>query len=556
MNQSISPADVRPALSSVPDWWRGAVIYQVYPRSFQDSDGDGIGDLKGVTARLPYLADLGVDAVWLSPFFKSPMKDFGYDVSDYCDVDPIFGTLDDFKVLVDRAHDLGLRVIIDQVLSHTSDQHPWFTESRKSRDNPRADWYVWADAKPDGTPPNNWLSVFGGSSWEWDSRRRQYYLHNFLRSQPDLNFHNLFVQDALLEVLKFWLDLGVDGFRFDTVNFYFHDPLLNDNPPFVGTDAFYDVPAVNPYSRQDHLYDKTRPENLDFLKRVRALLDKYPGSTAVGEVADGARSLQTMIAYTSSVDRLHMSYTFDLLGGEPTRAHFDRTIRTFEAAAGDAWPCWALSNHDVVRHATRCLPFAADPLARGKLMAAIQLTLRGSTCLYQGDELGLTEAEIAYGDLVDPYGIRFWPECKGRDGCRTPMVWEADAPNAGFSSANRTWLPVPAEHREKAVDRQTGVAGSQLEFYRAMLAFRRAHPALRSGTLDLLPSRGEVFAYRRAGGGESVLCVFNMGREPASFDLPDGVEIETPASELGFPSALAGRTVVLPPEAAFIATIK
>lgn len=539
-----------------PNWWRGAVIYQVYPRSFQDSNGDGIGDLKGVTARLPYLAELGVDAVWLSPFFKSPMKDFGYDVSDYCDVDPMFGTLADFKAMVDRAHDLGVKIIIDQVLSHTSEMHPWFAESRSSKDNPKADWYVWADAKPDGTPPNNWLSIFGGVAWEWDSRRCQYYMHNFLTSQPDLNFHNREVQDALLDVLKFWLELGVDGFRLDTVNFYFCDKLLRDNPPFTGVLAANEAPLVNPYLRQDHLYDKSRPENLEFLKRMRALLDQYPGSTTVGEIGDADRSLQTMTAYTSGGDKLHMCYTFDLLGGLPTRPYVEKTLRNFEAGAGDAWPCWALSNHDTVRHATRNLPYARDPLAQGKMMAALQLTLRGSVCIYEGDELGFTEADLAYEDLVDPYGIRFWPEFKGRDGCRTPIAWEAKAPNGGFSTANKTWLPVAKEHLAKAVDQQVGKSGSQLEFYRSMIAYRNAHKALLEGNFEFLPSEGDVFAYRRSTADERIVCVFNMGKEPATFVLPKGTEVLAEARELGFASGVKDGLVTLAPEAVFIAVVK
>ena len=270
-------------------WWRGGVIYQIYPRSFQDSNGDGIGDLPGITERLAHVAELGADGIWLSPFFKSPMKDFGYDVSDYCDVDPMFGTIADFKALLARAHSLGLKVMIDQVLSHASDQHTWFVESRASRDNPKADWFVWADAREDGTPPNNWLSIFGGSAWQWDTRRCQYYLHNFLSSQPDLNFHNPEVQAALLQTVKFWLDMGVDGYRLDTANFYFHDALLRDNPGKGAPSRDNPDPAVNPfnpYAWQAHVYDKSRPENLPFLEALRALLDQYPDTTMVGEIGD------------------------------------------------------------------------------------------------------------------------------------------------------------------------------------------------------------------------------------------------------------------------------
>jgi alpha-glucosidase len=549
MNKPLAQPTVRTAAA---DWWRGAVIYQIYPRSFQDSNDDGIGDLAGATRRLGYVSDLGVDAIWLSPFFTSPMKDFGYDVSDYRDVDPIFGTLKDFDALVTEAHRLGLKVLIDQVISHTSDLHPWFAESRRDTSNPKADWYVWAEAAPDGTPPNNWLSVFGGSAWEWDSRRCQYYLHNFLASQPDLNFHNPDVQDALLETMKFWLDRGVDGFRLDTVNYYFHDRELRSNPPLDRTQASNDAPLVNPYGRQVHLYDKTRPENLAFLERVRELTNRYDGVTTVGEVGDGERSLQTMSEYTADGNKLHMCYTFDLLGPGYGRAFLQRTIRTYEETAGAGWPCWAFSNHDVQRHATRFLPHTADPIRQARLMAATLLSLRGSVCLYQGEELGLTEADLAFEDLVDPYGIRFWPEYKGRDGCRTPMPWTAEGPNAGFT-AGRPWLPVPAEHHAKAVDHQSGEA-SVLSGYRRFLAFRKQHRPLVTGDIAFLPTEREVLAFLRTEGNEQVLCVFNFGPNPDTFDLPEAMTVEALDGH-GHGGRLDGRTVRLDNEDAFFGRV-
>ena len=339
-------------LDTATDWWRGAVIYQIYPRSFQDSNGDGIGDLAGITRRLGHIADLGADAIWLSPFFVSPMKDFGYDVADYTDVDPIFGTLADFDALTREAHRLGLKVIIDQVLSHTSDRHAWFAESRADRTNDKADWYVWADPLPDGSPPNNWLSIFGGPAWQWDTRRHQYYFHNFLTSQPDLNFHNSAVQDALLDTVEFWLKRDVDGFRLDTANFYFHSETLKSNPPAAPL-ATPEVSDANPYSMQDHLYDKSQPENLAFLKRFRALLDRYGATTSVGEIPDGERSLKTMAAYTSGGDKLHMCYTFDFLGPVFSARFFREKIEAFEEIVKDGWACWAFSNHDVTRHVSR-----------------------------------------------------------------------------------------------------------------------------------------------------------------------------------------------------------
>jgi len=505
------------------DWWRGAVIYQIYPRSFQDHNGDGVGDLVGITERLGYVADLGVDAIWLSPVFTSPMKDFGYDVSNYRDIDPSFGSLGDFDRMVQRAHSLGLKVIVDQVISHSSDKHPWFAESRATRDNPRADWYVWADPKPDGTPPNNWLSIFGGSAWAWDARRMQYYLHNFLVSQPDFNFHNPDVQDAHLETMRFWLERGVDGFRLDTVNFYFHSMALESNPPIRPEDFNASTaPAVNPYNFQEHIYDKSQPENVVFLQRLRALLDEYPGSTSVGEIGDSQRQLEIMSQYTSGNDRLHMAYTFDFLGGKFSAEHFKASIAATESGAPNGWICLAFSNHDVVRHISRWTTHEhQDALARQA--ATMILTLRGSVCLYQGEELGLTEADLAFEDLVDPYGIEFWPEFKGRDGARTPMVWQAAAHLGAFTSAPRSWLPVPADHLPKAVDEQLKANDSVLAHYRASLAFRKRHPALAKGALSLLDAPDGVLAFTRTDGTETLLCVFNMSETASVFAVPTGM---------------------------------
>lgn len=514
-------------------WWKGGVIYQIYPRSFQDSTGNGIGDLPGIIQRLPYVAELGVDAIWLSPFFTSPMHDMGYDVSDYCDVDPMFGTLDDFDALVARAHELGLKVMIDQVISHTSDQHPWFIESRRDATNSKADWYVWADRKPDGTPPNNWQSVFGGTSWQWEPRRRQYYLHNFLTSQPDLNFHNEDVQDAVLETTRFWLERGVDGFRLDTVNFYFHDQQLRDNPPAAQVSA--DMPSVNPYGFQDHVYDKTRPENLGFLKRFRALLDEYDDRAAVGEVGDaGHKAVQTMAQYTADGDKLHMCYSFDMLSHAFSARHYERCVTDFfraseELGDGTSWPCWAFSNHDVERHLTRFSRKGGNPEHVAELSAAILLTLRGSICIYQGEELGLAETDVAYEDLTDPYGITFWPEFKGRDGCRTPMVWEAGKVQGGFTNG-KPWLPLSADHLQLAADRQATDPGSTHSYYRALLAARSANEALRSGQIRFISAGssngGGVLAFKRtAENGQQALCIFNLSDEERTISFPNALEI-------------------------------
>ncbi|MBW0146593.1 alpha-glucosidase family protein [Marinobacter sp. CAU 1620] len=507
-------------MTNNPDWWRGAVIYQVYPRSFYDSNGDGIGDLPGVTAKLDYIASLNVDAIWLSPFFTSPMKDFGYDVSDYRDVDPIFGTLADFDELISEAHKRGLKIMIDQVLSHSSDQHPWFEESRADRTNPRSDWYVWADPKADGTPPNNWLSVFGGSAWAWDSRRKQYYLHNFLASQPDLNFHNRDVQDQVLSDVKFWLDRGVDGFRLDAINFCFHDPKLRNNPASnVVAEGSIGVRKENPYAYQLHKHDKTQPENLEFLKRLRSLLEQYPGTTTVGEIGDD-NSLQTMADYTSDGDKLHMAYSFDLLTEEHGAEFFRKTVSTIEDKLTNGWPCWAIGNHDVTRVASR---WGATSERQLKAYMAMLLTLRGSVCIYQGEELGLTEAELNYDDLVDPYGINFWPEYKGRDGCRTPMVWHHEASHGGFSDA-RPWLPVYDDHYNAAVTVQHDEDHSVLAAYRSFLGWRKDRDTLLKGDIEFHESPEGTLVFTRSLDRDTLIIALNLSNRRTRISMPGGCE--------------------------------
>jgi len=505
-------------MSKIP-WWRGAVIYQIYPRSYQDSNGDGVGDLPGITQRLAYIASLGVDAIWISPFFKSPMADFGYDIADYRAVDPLFGHLADFDDLLAKAHGLGLKVMIDQIFSHTSMEHAWFQQSRQNRHNPKANWYVWADPRADGTPPNNWLSIFGGGAWQWEPRRGQYYLHNFLTSQPDLNFHEPDVQQATLDNIRFWLDRGVDGFRMDSINFCFHDALLRDNPPRptrleLGGRGFS---ADNPYAFQLHQYNTTRPENIGFLERVRALLDEYPGTVSLGEISTDD-SLATMAEYTAP-GRLHMSYSFELLGDTFSAAHIRQTLERSQEVCVDGWPCWAFSNHDVQRAVTRWGGLSAPP-ALAKLLVALLGSLRGSICLYQGEELGLGEAEIPYETLQDPYGLAFWPNFKGRDGCRTPMPWDG-SDNAGFTCASTPWLPIPPEHRAHAVSIQDIAPDSVLNTYRAFLRWRKSQPALLDGELQFIDAPESVLMFQRIHDGQRILCVFNLSADNISVALPE-----------------------------------
>ncbi|MCE9687226.1 alpha-glucosidase family protein [Shewanella sp. AS16] len=501
-------------------WWRGAVIYQIYPRSLLDTNDDGIGDLQGIIHKLDYIASLNVDAIWISPFFKSPMKDFGYDISDYLAIDPLFGTMDDFDELIAKAHSLGIKVIIDQVLSHTSDQHAWFEQSRQSRDlavNPKADWYVWADPREDGSAPNNWLAIFGGCAWEWEPRRQQYYLHNFLRSQPDLNFHNPEVRSAVLENVEFWLKKGVDGFRLDAITFCFHDELLRDNPAKPkdkrqGRGFSED----NPYAYQYHYYNNTRPQTVGFVEELRALIDRYPGAVTLGEVSS-EDSLATMAEYTQGDDRLHMAYSFELLTDDFSAGYIRQTVEALEASIGDGWPCWAIGNHDVQRVLSRWGKGQETPTL-AKMLNAMLGSLRGSVCSYQGEELGLTEASIEHHQLQDPFGITFWPMFKGRDGCRTPMPWQADAVNAGFSAAE-PWLPVPAEHQQLAVEQQELQPDSVLHSYRHFMAWRAKHRPLVDGDIKFIDAKEPVLGFIRSGAAGRYLVCFNLSAERIEIDL-------------------------------------
>ncbi|MFN3310859.1 MAG: alpha-glucosidase family protein [Thermomonas sp.] len=535
------------------NWWRGAVIYQVYPRSYLDSDGDGVGDLPGLLARLDHIARLGVDAIWISPFFTSPMADFGYDIADYRDVDPLFGTLADFDRVLAKAHALGLKVMIDQVLSHCSSAHPWFQESRQSRDNPKADWFVWANPKPDGTPPNNWLSIFGGMAWTWEPRRGQYYLHNFLASQPDLNFHNPAVRAAQLENVKFWLDRGVDGLRLDAINFCFHDAQLRDNPPKpaeLRTGRGFS--PDNPYAFQYHWYNNTQPENLGFLHELRVLMDRYPDVGALGEISS-EDSLATMAEYCAP-GRLHMGYSFELLTEDASPAYIRSTVEALEAKLGAGWPCWAISNHDVQRAVTRWgggTPEAGDD-ALARQLVALVCCLRGSVCLYQGEELGLPEAEVPFEALQDPYGKAFWPNFKGRDGCRTPLPWDASA-HAGFSTGT-PWLPVPAAHRARSVAAQEQDPRSVLHATRAFLQWRRGQPALVEGGIRFLDAPPPLLAFVREHAGQRLLAVFNLSSAPVAWPaFAAGALLAVPGPEAGH---LRDGALHLPPRGVAFATLE
>lgn len=511
-----------PKPEAAAPWWRGAAIYQIYPRSFCDSNGDGIGDLSGITARLEHVARLGVDAIWVSPFFKSPMRDFGYDVADYCDVDPIFGTLADFDAMVKRAHELGLKVTIDQVYAHTSDLHPWFAESRQDQLNDKADWYVWADPKPDGSPPSNWQSVFGGPAWTWDARRRQYYLHNFLSTQPQVNAHNPDVQEALLGVMRFWLDRGVDGFRLDALNFLMHDPTLRDNPPAPDDGRR----KTRPFDYQLKIYNQSHPDILKFIQRSRKLCDEYGAVFTVAEVG-GDLAETEMKAFTAGEDHLNSAYGFDFLYADKLTPRFvEQAVAKWPDTPGIGWPSWAFENHDAPRALSRwCQPDQRDAFAR--LKAMLFASLRGNIIVYQGEELGLTQVDIPFEQLQDPEAIANWPLTLSRDGARTPMPWMVQSGEGGFTSG-APWLPVGEENLARAVDRQEADPSSLLNLTTKLLNLRRDNEALRLGSFEVLHADECLLAIRRVSGEQSIAGLFNLSSVPVVWPqglVRDGKEL-------------------------------
>jgi alpha-glucosidase len=492
--------------TSTQDYWRGMVIYQIYPRSFMDSNDDGIGDLPGIVSKLDYIADLGVDAIWISPFFTSPMKDFGYDIADFRNVDPQFGTLDDFDKIIEKAHKLGLKVIIDQVYSHTSDRHEWFRESRRSRSNPKADWYVWADAKADGSPPNNWQSVFMGAAWSWDTAREQYYLHNFLREQPDLNIHNREVQDEILDIARFWLERGVDGFRMDAVNFYTHDQALRDNPP-----CSFDRGA-KPFDMQSHINNQSQPATPLFLERFRHLINEYPNSFTIAEIG-GENALMEMKEYTEHDKRLHTAYSFEFLEAPALTTNLIRSeISSWGNGPEDGWPSYTFSNHDRPRAVSRWARNEAEENNPdfAKFLNMLLLSLRGSICLYQGEELGLPQATVPFERLMDPEAIANWPETLGRDGTRTPIPWQENSLHNGFTTGE-PWLPLAKRHSTLSAEQQIANPKSCYNFTKDFLKLRKDHPALIKGSSNFIDTPEPILAFERTFENETILCIFNTG---------------------------------------------
>lgn len=503
------------------NWWKRGVFYQIYPRSFLDTSGNGLGDLNGITSKLDYIKSLGVEGIWISPFFKSPQKDYGYDVSDYLSVDPLFGSDQDFDILLEEAHKRDLKIVVDLVLSHTSNQHEWFLESRDSQDNAKADWYVWADPKPDGTPPNNWLSVFGGPAWAYYPKRGQYYLHQFLKEQPDLNFHNPEVQQAVLDIIHFWCKKGVDGFRFDALIHCFSDDKLRDNPPNTTGKSMTQFGGPDLYNMQLHENDRSLPEAADFTKRIRDILNQYPGVMGLGEICSEETHVDAA-AYCGD-EKLHTAYSFELLkiGLDKFNASSFKKAMEETAALDFFWPSWSFSNHDMIRSATRwSTEDCKDKHLLAKCLNAILLSLRGSPYIYQGEELGLIDVQIDYEDIQDPWGKFLWPEWQGRDGCRTPMPWKKDAAHAGFSSAEKTWLPIPQEHRDNAVDVQDKDQNSVLNLTRDLVHWRAQQEDLISGDIQFYDYGEDILVFRRG----KTLCIFNLRENEAEINAPDGIK--------------------------------
>ena len=506
------------------NWWESAVFYQIYPRSFKDSNNDGIGDLAGVIEKLDHLNDgkgggLGIDAIWFSPFFPSPQADFGYDVSDYCNIDSDYGTLEDFDQLVEESHRRGIKIVLDLVLNHSSDQHKWFQESRKNSTNSKVDWYVWADPKPDGSPPNNWLAVFGGAAWTFEPQRGQYYLHNFLPEQPDLNWYNPEVREALADVVRFWMKRGADGFRLDTANYYAYDRQLRDNPKRPeNSELMEDGQEANPLSQYITKYSKDRPENLEFIHFLRKIFDEN-GAVSIGEIgsAEGLElTLKLGTDYVKNGKGLHLAYTFSMLNKNMNAEYLEHVLRVTEESIEDGWPCWSLSNHDCMRMISRFDCFGERDGFQ-QMMLLLLLSLRGTPIIYYGEEVDMQEYEITKDELRDPQGIRFWPDIKGRDGCRLPFPWDSKLTNQGFNSGTKPWLPAV---NKLSLDQAKADSGSTFHVLQEMLQIRKKFPALQNGSYRKILLDGDCFVFERKTEDETMLIAANFSTEEQSINLP------------------------------------
>jgi alpha-glucosidase len=536
---------------SEPKWWHGAVLYQVYPRSFFDADQDGVGDLEGILAKVDYLADLGVDGIWLSPVYKSPMRDFGYDVSDYKQIDPLFGDVEILEKLIAALHARNLKILLDIVPSHTSEEHDWFIESRQDRTNPKADWYIWCDPKPDGTPPNNWQSNFGGTGWTWSPVRRQYFYTAYLPEQPALNYHNPAVVEAMMDVMRYWFGKGVDGFRLDAMQSIIQDRDLRDNPPKAKAElARIPERLLGNTSRfQSHLFDADVPEVVPLVQRMREVADEYKDKLLMAEIG-GVPDQAAACAWITGDDRLHSAYNFDLTYLDFNYDEVSKIVRHTVGTMQDRWLTWTLGNHDSKRVGSRWTATIAQKDRSDFLLLAFAwlMSMRGLVSLYQGDELGLTETDVPYERMQDPLGKRLYPASKGRDGCRIPLPWQHDSANFGFSKV-RPWLPVDDSHRALAIDLQQADKTSLYSRIRRFLAWRNEHAVLREGEMTLLELPAGLLGFDRRLGDMTMRAIFNFSADAvelpglSGFALFGGAGFEVPTSPTG--------PTVLPPYRAY-----
>ncbi|MEI7980113.1 MAG: alpha-amylase family glycosyl hydrolase [Bacteroidota bacterium] len=491
-------------------WWKHGVIYHICPRSFQDSDGDGIGDIRGIIRRLGYLKALGVDGIWLSPFYKSPMVDFGYDVSGYREIDPASGTMEDFLLLLVKAHEMGIRVILDMILNHTSNQHPWFIESASSLANPKRNWYIWKDGKKGG-PPNNWKSAMGGSAWKFDVKTGQYYLHSFFEEQPDLNWRDTELPGIFFDEMKFWLDLGVDGFRLDVINMVAKDKKFRDNPVFMG------IPTL-----QKHIYTRNRKRSLTIVTMIRQMLDRYDNRVSIGEIyapppGDSKRAARYL---AKGNDGIHLAFDFSLIFTIWNAHSYYKSIKSwYDALPEGGWPCNVLSNHDLFRSIDR-FPWQRNKEEKAKVAAALLLTLKGAPFIYYGEEIGMHNGRIRRRDILDPLGKRYWPLFKGRDKARTPMQW-TEEPNGGFTTG-KPWLPLNRDTKSRNVRQQEGETTSLLNLYRNLIKVRSATNALKIGSwTPVTNGKQGILAYFRTTEEERILVVLNFTGRNKSLSLPE-----------------------------------
>ena len=493
-------------------WWKHGVIYHIYPRSFQDSNGDGIGDIRGIIRRLGYLKELGIDGIWISPMYKSPMIDFGYDVSGYREIDPVFGTMDDFLELLEKAHEAGIRIILDMILNHTSDQHPWFVESSSSLYNQKRDWYIWHEGVM-GHKPNNWKSAVGGSAWKLDEKTGQYYLHSFFNEQPDLNWRDPDLPGVFFDEMKFWLDIGVDGFRLDVINLIAKDKKFRDNPVLLG------IPAL-----QQHVYTRNRKRSVVIVKQLRELLDRYENRVSIGEIythpPGDAKAAARYLA--KGKNGIHLAFDFSLIFSRWNAHSYFKSIKTwYDSLPPDGWPCNVLSNHDLLRSIDR-FPWRTNREEKAKVAAAMLLTLRGTPFIYYGEEIGMHNTNLTKSQIRDPLGKRYWPLFKGRDRSRTPMQWD-EGISGGFTTGI-PWLPLNKDTRSRNVRIQEGEQTSLLNHYRNLIKLHRNSEALQKGSwLPVNNGQQGILAYFRKTENERILVILNFTGRHKRFSIPEHI---------------------------------